>query len=48
MEEKANQISERLLDYGVEIVKLSIKLGKTAAGRHIANQLLSAGTSQNS
>jgi hypothetical protein len=37
MEEKANQISERLLDYGVEIIKLSIKLGKTAAGRHIAN-----------
>lgn len=45
MEEKANQLSERLLDYGVEIVKLSIKLRKTAAGRHIANQLLSAGTS---
>lgn len=45
MEEKANQLSERLLDYGVEIVKLTIKVGKTVIGRHIANQLLRAGTS---
>lgn len=45
MEEKATKISERLLDYGVEIVKLTMKLGKTATGIHIANQLLRSGTS---
>ena len=45
MEEKANQLSERLLDYGVGIVKLTMRLGKTSTGKHIANQLLRAGTS---
>ncbi|MDO8886827.1 four helix bundle protein [Candidatus Oleimmundimicrobium sp.] len=45
MEEKANELSERLLDYGVEIVKLTMKLRKTSAGRQIANQLLRCGTS---
>lgn len=45
MEEKAREISERLLDYGVAIVKLTRKLGKTPGVRHIASQLLRAGTS---
>jgi len=45
MEEKARELSERLLDYGVEIVKLTMKIGKTAAGKQIANQLLRCGTS---
>lgn len=45
MEEKANQLSERLLDYGVDIVKLTAKLGRTVPGKYIANQLLRAGTS---
>ncbi|MDO8886829.1 four helix bundle protein [Candidatus Oleimmundimicrobium sp.] len=45
VEEKANELSERLLDYGVEIVKLTMKLRKTSAGRQIANQLLRCGTS---
>ena len=45
MEEKASQLSERLLDYGVEIVKLTIKLGKTAIGKEVAKQLLRSGTS---
>lgn len=45
MEEKANQLSERLLDYGVEIIRLTLRLGKTEVGRHIANQLLRDGTS---
>ncbi|HHT9131192.1 MAG TPA: four helix bundle protein, partial [Candidatus Tripitaka californicus] len=45
MEEKANQLSERLLDYGVDIVKLTAKLGRTVTGKYIANQLLRAGTS---
>lgn len=45
MEEKANALSERLLDYGVEIVRLAGGLGRTVAGKHIANQLLRSGTS---
>jgi len=45
MEAKATELSERLLDYGVEIVKLTTKLGKTPGRKHIANQLLRAGTS---
>ncbi len=45
MEEKANQISERLLNYGIEIIKLTIKLNKTEVGKHIANQLLRSATS---
>lgn len=45
MEEKANQLSGRLLDYGVDIVKLTAKLGRTVTGKYIANQLLRAGTS---
>jgi len=40
MEEKATELSERLLDYGVEIVKLTTKLGKTPDRKHIANQSL--------
>lgn len=45
MEEKARQISERLLDYGVRIIRIVIKLNKTPVGRHIGNQLLKSGTS---
>ncbi len=45
MENKAEQISERFLDYGAEIVKLSLKLARTATERHVANQLLRCGTS---
>ena len=45
MEDRANALSERLLDYGVEIVKLVGGLGRTMAGKHIANQLLRSGTS---
>ncbi|MBI5026667.1 MAG: four helix bundle protein [Nitrospirae bacterium] len=45
MIEKANQLSERLLDYGVKIIKLTLKLEKTFAGKHIAGQLLRSGTS---
>jgi four helix bundle protein len=42
---KADEISERLLDYAVMIVKICAKLYKTEVGRHIAGQLLRAGTS---
>ena len=45
MEEKAERISDRLLEYGVEIISLTVKLRKTATGKHIANQLLRCGTS---
>jgi four helix bundle protein len=45
MEQKATQLSEQLLDYGVEIVRLTTKLEKSAAGRLIANQLIRRGTS---
>lgn len=45
MEEKANQISERLLDYGNSIIQICTKLNRTAVGRHIGNQLMRSGTS---
>jgi len=45
MEEKSKEISERLLDYGIEIIRLTIGLNKTMIGRHIAKQLLRSGTS---
>lgn len=45
MEDKSRKISERLLDYGVRIIRIVIKLNKTQVGRHIGNQLLKAGTS---
>jgi len=40
MEKKGNQISDRLLDYGAVIVKICLRLNKTAVGKHIGNQLL--------
>jgi len=45
MEEKANQLSERLLDYGVGILKLIMKLDNTLPGKHISGQLFRSGTS---
>lgn len=45
MESKSNQLSERMLDYAVEIVRLTTQLRKTATGRQIASQLLRSGTS---
>ncbi|HIE12255.1 MAG TPA: four helix bundle protein [Desulfotomaculum sp.] len=45
MEDKATQISDRLLDYGATVIKICVKINKTAVGRHIGNQLLRAGTS---
>ncbi len=37
MEDKATQISDRLIEYGVRIIKLTVKLRKTVSGKHIAN-----------
>ncbi len=45
MKEKADVISERLLDYGAEIIKLCGKLKKDTVGYHIKVQLLRSGTS---
>jgi four helix bundle protein len=42
---KADELEERLIDFAVRIIKLSACLPKTAAGRHIAGQILRSGTS---
>jgi hypothetical protein len=39
MEEKANRLAERLLDYGVAILKLTMKLDASLPGKHVAGQL---------
>jgi len=38
-------LSDRLEDFAVEIIKLSQKLGKSYAGRHIGGQLIKCSTS---
>jgi len=38
-------LEDRLIDFAVRIVKLSAALPRTAAGRHIAGQILRSGTS---
>lgn len=40
----ADQLEERLIDFAVRIIKLSVSLPKTPAGKHIAGQILRAGT----
>lgn len=45
MEDKASQLSERLLNYAVDVVRLVSKLSKTYVGREIGGQLLRSGTS---
>jgi len=42
---KRNDLSERLLNFAAEINKLALRLNKTAAGRHIGEQLTRSGTS---
>ncbi len=42
---RADQLEERLIDFAVRIAKLSARLPKTSAGRHIAAQILRSGTS---
>ena len=42
---RADELEERLIDFAVRIVKLSARLPKTPAGRHIAGQILRSGTS---
>lgn len=42
---QADILEDRLIHFAVRIIKLSAKLPKTAAGRHIAGQVLRSGTS---
>src|SRR5438270_5864277 len=42
---QADLLEERLVDFAVRIIKLSARLPKNAAGRHIAGQILRSGTS---
>lgn len=42
---RADELEERLIDFAVRIVRLSASLPRTAAGRHIAGQILRSGTS---
>lgn len=45
MEELDQQVTDRLLDYGVAIIKLCGQLQRSSAGGHIGSQLLRSGTS---
>ncbi len=42
---KGDNISDRLLDFSVRVVKLAGALPKNQVGRHVCGQLLRAGTS---
>ena len=42
---QSDELEERLIDFAVRIVRLSSGLPKTAAGKHIAGQILRSGTS---
>ncbi len=42
---RADELEERLVDFAVRIVKLSSRLPRTPAGKHIAGQILRSGTS---
>jgi four helix bundle protein len=41
----ADQLEERLIEFAVRIIRLSACLPRTAAGKHIAGQILRSGTS---
>ncbi len=41
----ADQLEQRLIDFAVRIIKLSNRLPKTPAGKHISGQILRCGTS---
>jgi four helix bundle protein len=44
-QKRADELQERLIDFAVRIIKLSSRLPKTPAGRHVAGQILRSGTS---
>ena len=41
---QSDQLEERLIEFAARIIRLSTELPKTAAGRHIALQILRSGT----
>ncbi len=41
----ADELEERLVNFAVRIIKLSARLPRTSAGKHIAGQILRSGTS---
>ena len=45
MNEKTDQLSDRLLDFAVEVIKITDALPNSVAGRHVGGQLIRAGTS---
>ena len=45
MQNDRQDLSERLLEFAANVIKLTAKLNRTATGRHIANQLMRAVTS---
>ena len=45
MADKVYDLEDRLLEYAAEIIRISEHLRPSAAGKHIGNQLLRAGTS---
>ncbi|HHT9104541.1 MAG TPA: four helix bundle protein [Candidatus Wujingus californicus] len=45
MQSERNSLSERLLDFAADIIKLIVQLNKTVVGRHIGQQLTRSGTS---
>ena len=42
---KAENLEDRLIDFAVRIIKLTSRLPRTPAGKHIAGQVLRSGTS---
>ncbi len=45
MDKKTNQLSDRLLDFAANVIKITDELPQTIAARHIGGQLVKAGTS---
>ena len=45
MQSERNSLSERLLVFAADIIKLIVQLNKTVVGRHIGQQLTRPGTS---
>ena len=42
---KGDELADRLLEFAVQIIGVSARLAKTPVGRHIAGQIVEAGTS---
>jgi four helix bundle protein len=42
---RADELEDRLINFAVRIIRLSSQLPRTPAGKHVAGQILRAGTS---